>query len=188
MLSVMSLQSAQALRAAGAHPEAKALLVELIAENPSDPMLQDEAACVHDSLGDEAAAVLYCVAAIAAGLPEEELRGAYLGLGSTYRTLGRYGVRGSDTRPSAWHDTNLAFRVEVRWLKPPYLGVRPSRRYAHESAVAHREHPVVAPGPVDIEVLAREPFVVEAQAPQQRGAAGVLRPHVGLDAMQVHGG
>ena len=86
----MSLQSARALRAAGAHAEARALLIELISRNPSDPMLQYEAACVHDSLGEEAAAVPYYVAAIAAGLPQEELRGAYLGLGSTYRTLGRY--------------------------------------------------------------------------------------------------
>lgn len=76
----MSLQSARALRAAGAHAEARALLVELIAQNPSDPMLQYEAAGVNDSLGEEAAAVPYYVAAIAAGLPEEELRGAYLGL------------------------------------------------------------------------------------------------------------
>jgi tetratricopeptide (TPR) repeat protein len=49
-----------------------------------------EAACVHDYLGFEAEAVPYYVTAIAAGLSPELLRRAYLGLGSTYRVLGRY--------------------------------------------------------------------------------------------------
>jgi len=86
----MSLEAATALRAEGRHDEARAELVTLAAAHPHDALVQYEAACVHDFLGDEAAAVPYYVAAIAAGLPDEALRGAYLGLGSTYRTLGRY--------------------------------------------------------------------------------------------------
>ena len=86
----MTLESARALRRAGRHAEARAALVTLAADRPHDAVVQYEAACVHDYLGDEAAAVPYYVAAIAGGLPAEELRGAYLGLGSTYRALGRY--------------------------------------------------------------------------------------------------
>jgi tetratricopeptide (TPR) repeat protein len=86
----MNLDSARALRRAGRHAEARAALVRLAADHPSDAVVHYEAACVLDYLGDEAAAVPYYVAAIAGGLPDEELRGAYLGLGSTYRTLGRY--------------------------------------------------------------------------------------------------
>jgi len=88
--AAMSLEAATALRAEGRHDEARAELVTLAAAHPHDALVQYEAACVHDFLGDEAAAVPYYVAAIAAGLPDEALRGAYLGLGSTYRTLGRY--------------------------------------------------------------------------------------------------
>lgn len=35
-------------------------------------------------------AAQYYEKAISIGLPDEELKGAYLGLGSTYRTLGKY--------------------------------------------------------------------------------------------------
>jgi hypothetical protein len=44
---------------------------------------------VHDSLGLEEEAVEHYRAAIAGGLADEELRSALLGLGSTYRALGR---------------------------------------------------------------------------------------------------
>jgi tetratricopeptide (TPR) repeat protein len=40
--------------------------------------------------GEEASAVTYHRAALLGPLSEEHLRGAYLGLGSTYRALGRY--------------------------------------------------------------------------------------------------
>lgn len=66
------------------------MLVQLAALSPSDAELQFEAACVHDFLGEEATAVPYYLAAISGDLTEEHLRSAYLGLGSTYRTLGRY--------------------------------------------------------------------------------------------------
>ncbi|HYK75005.1 MAG TPA: tetratricopeptide repeat protein, partial [Pseudoneobacillus sp.] len=39
---------------------------------------------------EETEAVPYYENAIQLGLPDEELQGAYLGLGSTYRTLGEY--------------------------------------------------------------------------------------------------
>jgi tetratricopeptide (TPR) repeat protein len=86
----MSLARARQLRANDRHAEAKGLLVALVAQNPDDAELQYEAACVHDFLGEEASAIAYYRAALLGPLSEENLRGAYLGLGSTYRALGRY--------------------------------------------------------------------------------------------------
>jgi tetratricopeptide (TPR) repeat protein len=86
----MDLTAAKELRANGKHAEAKDLLVALVAQNPNDAELQYETACVHDFLGEESSAVAYYRAALLGPLSLEHLRGAYLGLGSTYRTLGRY--------------------------------------------------------------------------------------------------
>lgn len=86
----MNLTTAKELRANGKHAEAKDLLVALVAQHPNDAELQYETACVHDFLGEEASAVVYYRAALLGRLSLEHLRGAYLGLGSTYRTLGRY--------------------------------------------------------------------------------------------------
>jgi tetratricopeptide (TPR) repeat protein len=86
----MNLAVARELRANGKHAEAKDLLVALAAKSPTDAELHYEAACVHDFLGEEASAVAYYRAALLGQLSEENLRGAYLGLGSTYRALGRY--------------------------------------------------------------------------------------------------
>jgi tetratricopeptide (TPR) repeat protein len=74
----------------GKHSEARDLLVVLAAQSPDDAELQYEAACVHDFLGEEASAVAYYRAALRGNLSEDHLRGACLGLGSTYRSLGRY--------------------------------------------------------------------------------------------------
>lgn len=78
------------LRQAGHHAEAKEKLIELVGQHPTDPAVQYAAACVHDFLGLESAAVPFYLAAIENGLSGNDLRGAFLGLGSTYRTLGRY--------------------------------------------------------------------------------------------------
>ena len=81
----------RALRGESRHEEAQALAVQLAAADPQDAELQFEAACVHDYLGLEAAAVPYYVAALKCGQLGAALRReALLGLGSTYRTLGRY--------------------------------------------------------------------------------------------------
>jgi tetratricopeptide (TPR) repeat protein len=86
----MSLAAARELRAAGRYDEAGVLLVALAAAAPGDADVQYETACVHDFLGLEAQAVPYYVAALAGALPDDLLRSAYTGLGSTYRTLGRH--------------------------------------------------------------------------------------------------
>ena len=77
-------------RRSGDLDRARQVALELVAEHPGDAELQYEAACVHDQLGREAEAVSFYEAALALGLPDELLRGAYLGLGSTLRTLGQY--------------------------------------------------------------------------------------------------
>jgi tetratricopeptide (TPR) repeat protein len=87
---MITLESIRTLRATGQHEAALQQLVQLAEQFPADPNIQYEAACVHDSLGFERQAVPFYHAAISNGLAGEELRGAYLGLGSTYRALGQY--------------------------------------------------------------------------------------------------
>lgn len=70
--------------------EAKALFTELYRDHPDDPLVNYHYAWLSDSLGEESAAVPFYEKAIAGGLPDTDLRGAMLGLGSTYRTLGEY--------------------------------------------------------------------------------------------------
>ena len=86
----MNSESIRSLRREGKHVEARDLAIELARSLPLDAEVQFEAACVHDFLGQESDAVPYYRAAMAGKLAPEQLRSAYLGLGSTYRVLGRY--------------------------------------------------------------------------------------------------
>lgn len=70
--------------------ESNQLLVHLVNKYPNDPIINFQCAWSFDALGLERNAVQYYKKAISIGLPDEELRNAYLGLGSTYRTLGQY--------------------------------------------------------------------------------------------------
>jgi tetratricopeptide (TPR) repeat protein len=90
VMRVMNIETVRELRRHGKHEEARLVAVALAATSPLDAMIQYETACVHDYLGLEAQAVPFYTAAIAGDLDPEALRSAYLGLGSTYRTLGRY--------------------------------------------------------------------------------------------------
>jgi predicted Zn-dependent protease len=83
------LTKAVALRESGELEEARQLLLELRSEDPADARVAVQTAWVHDSLGFEEEVVELDGAAIAGDLPDEELRAALLGLGSTYRALGR---------------------------------------------------------------------------------------------------
>jgi tetratricopeptide (TPR) repeat protein len=83
------LAQAVALREAGRLEEARERLLELRAVLPDDAHVALQTAWVHDSMGLEEEAVGHYEAALAGDLSDEELRGALLGLGSTYRTLGR---------------------------------------------------------------------------------------------------
>ncbi len=77
-------------RAAQRYDEARQLLSELHAAHPDDAAVNYQYAWLHDATGDERGAVPYYERAIQLGLPKDDLRGALLGLGSTYRTLGEY--------------------------------------------------------------------------------------------------
>ncbi len=85
------LATAVKLREEGRREEAREMLVALAARLPQDVEVAYQTAWVHDTLGLEAEAVPYYVTAVGSpGLSPEERSGALLGLGSTYRALGRY--------------------------------------------------------------------------------------------------
>lgn len=84
------LEKAIELRKVGKLKESNEILLHLVNEHPDDSMINYQCAWSFDALDLEENAIQYYEKAISIGLPDEELRGAYLGLGSTYRTLGRY--------------------------------------------------------------------------------------------------
>jgi tetratricopeptide (TPR) repeat protein len=84
------LAAAVRLREAGELEAAHQALVALAAERPDQAEVQYQTAWVHDALGLEAEAVPFYERALELGLAGEDLHGALLGLGSTYRALGRY--------------------------------------------------------------------------------------------------
>lgn len=84
------LEKAIELRKEGKLKESNEALINLVNEYPDNPITNYQCAWSFDVLGLEKDAIQYYEKAISIGLPDEELRGAYLGLGSTYRTLGQY--------------------------------------------------------------------------------------------------
>lgn len=84
------LQRAIALRKAQQYEASNNLLVQLAAQYEHDATIQYQCAWSFDVLGEETKAVPYYEKSIALGLTGEELHGAYVGLGSTYRTIGDY--------------------------------------------------------------------------------------------------
>ncbi|MGW6022106.1 tetratricopeptide repeat protein [Streptomyces sp. NPDC055099] len=85
------LAEAIGLREDGRREEARERLLALCAQFPLDAEVAYQTAWVHDSLGLEAEAVPHYVRAVKeTGLSPDDRRGALLGLGSTYRVLGRY--------------------------------------------------------------------------------------------------
>ena len=83
------LAEAVSLRENGKAEQARPLLIALAAEYPDDAEAQYQAAWVHDYLGLEEDAIPYYERALTLGLPESEMEGLVLGLGSTYRNVGR---------------------------------------------------------------------------------------------------
>ncbi|MFE3944000.1 tetratricopeptide repeat protein [Streptomyces sp. NPDC059118] len=85
------LTAAVRLRTEGHQEEARQRLLSLAAALPEDAEVAYQTAWAHDVLGLEAEAVPFYERSLAGtGLSEEDRRGALLGLGSTYRVLGRY--------------------------------------------------------------------------------------------------
>lgn len=78
------------LRQAKQYHAAKAVVASYLKQAPDDPQIHYQMAWCHDNLGEEAAAVPHYVVAIEQGLDAPDLQEAYVGLGSTYRALGRY--------------------------------------------------------------------------------------------------
>ena len=70
--------------------ESNSLLLELVGVHPNDAVLNYQCAWSYDVLGEETKAVPFYEKAIELGLSGKELEGAFLGLGSTYRTIGEY--------------------------------------------------------------------------------------------------
>ncbi|MEK4626811.1 tetratricopeptide repeat protein [Solibacillus sp. FSL R7-0682] len=70
--------------------ESNELFVELAQLNPQNAYLHYQCAWSFDVLGEEKKAVPYYEKAIQGDLEESDLENAYLGLGSTFRTIGEY--------------------------------------------------------------------------------------------------
>lgn len=84
------LETAIRLREERKLKESNEILINLVKEYPNDAMVNYQCAWSFDVLGLEINAVPYYEKAILIGLDDEDLQSAFLGLGSTYRTLGQY--------------------------------------------------------------------------------------------------
>ena len=67
-----------------------AILLDLYKANPRDPQVNYELACTYDPQGMEEQAIPHYEFAIEHGLEDDDLRGALLGLGSSYRCMEQY--------------------------------------------------------------------------------------------------
>ena len=86
------IKEALFFRSQGELQKSNLILLELLQVNKSDPYLNYQVAWSFDILEKEAEAIYYYETAIENGLSGSDLEGAYLGLGSTYRTLGQYSL------------------------------------------------------------------------------------------------
>ncbi|MGY6039892.1 tetratricopeptide repeat protein [Aeromonas sp. AE23HZ002T15] len=84
------MKQLEALKAEGRIEEARQHGLLQITEHPQHAELHYEVASLHDMLGRESQAIPLYQKAIALGLSEVSLRGAWLGLGSSYRCIGQY--------------------------------------------------------------------------------------------------
>ncbi|MDP4097269.1 tetratricopeptide repeat protein [Paenibacillus sp. P96] len=84
------LDKALQLRSEGELMAANQILVELVELHPQDALVNYQCAWSFDVLGREREAIPYYEKAVSLGLSGEDLEGALLGMGSTYRTLGDY--------------------------------------------------------------------------------------------------
>lgn len=84
------LSTAIQLRKEKKAEEAREILLALHAEYPDDAQVNYQCAWVHDLLGLEREAIPFYEKAVQTGLSGEDLQGALLGMGSTYRCIGEY--------------------------------------------------------------------------------------------------
>jgi tetratricopeptide (TPR) repeat protein len=83
------LQAAIALRRQHEFEKAREILLSLVSQS-EDPEVFYLCAITHDNLGLETHAIPFYEKAIELGLSGENLTGAYIGLGSSYRCVGEY--------------------------------------------------------------------------------------------------
>ncbi len=84
-----AIKRAASLRRESKYTEALAILLDLYMAHPRDPQLNYELASTYDPQGMEEEAIPHYEFAVENGLEGEDLRGALLGLGSSYRCTGR---------------------------------------------------------------------------------------------------
>ncbi len=84
------LEKTKELRAQGSFENTMAHLSEVLRERPEDSEVHLQIAWTHDALGKENNAIPAYEKAIGIGLNGENLKDAFLGLGSTYRSIGEY--------------------------------------------------------------------------------------------------
>ncbi|HEX9390412.1 MAG TPA: tetratricopeptide repeat protein [Usitatibacteraceae bacterium] len=84
-----AIKRAASLRRESKFTEALAILLDLYKAHPRDPQVNYELACTYDPQGMEEEAIPHYEFALENGLGGEDLRGALLGLGSSYRCTGR---------------------------------------------------------------------------------------------------
>lgn len=84
------VQRINSLDNAGDSGAAFSAVTKALEEFPNSPILNYQAACLCDSYRTETEAVPFYVKALKLGLSGDDRQGAFLGLGSTYRSLGEY--------------------------------------------------------------------------------------------------
>ncbi|QHT61320.1 tetratricopeptide repeat protein [Paenibacillus lycopersici] len=84
------LERAIHFRESGQLEEARTILLDLINQDSMNPSVWYQCAWVHDVMELEREAIPYYKRSLELELQDEERQGAYLGLGSTFRTLGMY--------------------------------------------------------------------------------------------------
>lgn len=84
------LQTIEKLRLQGRYEDALQKALDMLPIADQHPLLLYKVASLYDVLGLEQQAIPFYQAAIKNHLDGQDLRDAYLGLGSTYRALGRY--------------------------------------------------------------------------------------------------
>jgi len=89
-MKVSILKKVVELRANGEKLKALETIKACLEENQNDAMANYQCAWCYDTLEQGKEAIPYYIKAIENGLSSENLEGAYLGLGSTYRSLGKY--------------------------------------------------------------------------------------------------
>ncbi len=172
-----AIQRAIELRRESQHTEALAILLDLYDKHPDDPRVNYELACTYDTQGVEDEAIGFYEHAIQCGLDGDELRGAMLGLGSSYRCVERYG-----DSARILHDLRSALERRELFLQfQPKIDARSLQEGLEHRGEALAQHLAVS---LDGEhhhvhlVPARARDIRQQRAQQQKheGAHAVFRP------------